>query len=1083
MSINNRLRLIGLVPILLLLAISTYLLLNSYRDYERARITKSTLENNKLISETIDKLSQERDANILFRTMPQDSSKKMLKEQENETNAAIAKLKKDIKKMEQPLLPIVLNLLGKTDNLQSATYMKAINSLANLDKVRADANVENQSFTKVFFDGYTSQLILPLLNTLLDTSKPLNLDEESAAASSILQDVYVAKHNTAIERGYISYFLNTKSPMSSAEVRSWNAFNVHANALGAGKIGNGALKEKIDAILLDKKGEATFQNIMLMENAVNSGYRNGSYSVDGQSWFKAQSEKIALLSKIQLELSNKIWNNATALETKSFNSMLIAAGLLLLGFILAIIGYLTTRKVSKNTSELEKIISKGLDEIGEDGEFKDKNFSLHTFEGIRDSYSFIEKLVETAKSDKQAALQANEAKSLFLANMSHEIRTPLNGIVGFTELLKNTDLNQEQEEYISIIDKSSENLLDIINNILDLSKIESNKIEIENIIFDTAEEFESTVETYGASAADKNIDLNFYIDPSISPKLKGDSTKIKEIIINLLSNAIKFTPSDGEISLEITKDTSTANLKDGYSNIVFKVKDNGIGMTKDQQKTIFDAFSQADVSVTRKFGGTGLGLTISSQFAQKMGGKLDVESSKDRGSAFILRLPLEEVDLGASETKSKFENLVIGKYENNRASTTLDKNLKDYFKHFGVELKLFETAKDLRELFDQNVCKNYWIDIDKADPQIIEALPKMDQSKLTLLASVRSKDKIAKMGLNTQNIIYKPITFTKTQETLERSLNSETATTKTVAKKPMQKTKFNAKALIAEDNAINQKLITKILTEFGLDVEVANNGLEAFEKRRNKSYDLIFMDIQMPVMDGVEATHEILDLEEDDAVPHIPIVALTANALKGDRERFLSEGMDEYITKPIETTELLYILNKFLSDKAIEVSPEEDAPAPQVKEKQKEAPKETSKKTEKKEEKKAEAPSATSKAAPKAEAKEAKAKNVPADKKGGKILIFKSSKLENKIYGKIIQNMKLAYDTCEDIKCFNEKISSGEFDIAFIDSYIFNEGLQGAETDILMVGDEDIMQKNNTIQISNAITKAEIEKIINTHRR
>jgi len=1074
MSINNRLRLIGLVPILLLLAISAYLLLNSYRDYERARITKNTLENNKLISETIDKLSQERDANILFRTMPQDSSKKMLKEQENETNAAIAKLKKDIKKTGHPLLPIVLNLLGGIDNLQSATYMKAMNSLANLDKVRAEANVENQSFTKVFFDGYTSQLILPLLNTLLDTSKPLNLDEESAAASSILQDVYVAKHNTAIERGYISYFLNTKSPMSSAEVQSWNAFNVHANALGAGEIGNGALKDKIDAILLDKKGEATFQNIMLMENAIKSGYRNGSYSIDGQNWFKAQSEKIALLSKIELELSNKVWNNATALETKSFNSMLIAAGLLLLGLILAIIGYLTTRKVSKNTTELEKIITKGLDEIGEDGEFKDKVFSLHTFEGIRDSYSFIEKLVETAKSDKQAALQANEAKSLFLANMSHEIRTPLNGIVGFTELLKNTDLNQEQEEYISIIDKSSENLLDIINNILDLSKIESNKIEIENIIFDTAEELESTVETYGASAADKNIDLNFYIDPSISPKLKGDSTKIKEIIINLLSNAIKFTPSDGEISLEITKDTSAANMKEGYSNIVFKVKDNGIGMTKDQQKTIFDAFSQADVSVTRKFGGTGLGLTISSQFAQKMGGKLDVESSKDRGSAFILRLPLEEVDLGASETKNKYENLVIGKYENNRASTTLDKNLKDYFKHFGVELKLFETAKDLRELFDQNICKNYWIDIDKADPQIIEALPKMDQSKLTLLASVRSKDKIAKMGLSTQNIIYKPITFTKTQETLERSLNSETATSKTVAKKPMQKTKFNARALVAEDNAINQKLITKILTEFGLDVEVANNGLEAFEKRRNKSYDLIFMDIQMPVMDGVEATHEILDLEEDDAVPHIPIVALTANALKGDRERFLSEGMDEYITKPIETTELLYILNKFLSSKAIEVSPEEDTPAPQAKEKQKEAPKETPKKAEKK----VEAPSA-----PKVEAKEVKTKNVPADKKEGKILIFKSSKLENKIYGKIIQNMKLAYDTCENIKCFNEKISSGEFDIAFIDSYIFNESLQGVETNTLMVGDEDIMQKNNTIQISNAITKAEIEKIINTHRR
>ncbi|MBN2768541.1 MAG: response regulator [Campylobacterales bacterium] len=1065
MSINNRLRLIGLFPIILLLAISTYFLLNSYKDYEKARIAKSTLENNKLISEAIDKIAKERDVNILFRTTPQESSEKTLKAQENETNFAIDALKKNLKKTEGPLIPIVFTLLGEKSELDSATYMKMISNLGNLDKIRADAKVENQSFTKVFFDGYTAQLILPMVTTLSETSRPLFFDKESAMAAATLQDIYVAKHNAAIERGYISYFLNTKSPMSRSEVQSWIEFSTHSNALGVGKMGKDALKDKIDSILLNKKAEKIFQDIMIMENAVNSGHLSGNFSIDAKSWFNLQTERLTLLSNIELELSKKISDNAAALETKSLNTMLITGVIILITLILALIGYLTTRKVSHNTQELEKIITKGLEEIGDEGEFKNKHFSLHTFDGIRDSYSFIEKLVETAKSDKLAALQANEAKSLFLANMSHEIRTPLNGIVGFTELLKNTDLNQEQEEYISIIDKSSENLLDIINNILDLSKIESNKIEIENIIFDTAEELESTVETYGASAADKNIDLNFYIDPSISPKLKGDSTKIKEIIINLLSNAIKFTPSDGEISLEITKDTSTPSSREGLSNIVFKVKDNGIGMTKDQQKTIFEAFSQADASVTRKFGGTGLGLTISSQFAQKMGGSLDVESSKDRGSTFILRLPLEEVELGTSETKDRYHNLVIGKYESNRASTTLDKNLKDYFRHFGAELRLFETAKDLKDLFDKNVCKNYWIDIDKADPQILEALPKMDQTKLTLLASVRSKDKIEKMGLSTKNVLFKPITFTKTQEALERSLTN--VSTKSPIKKQMQKSKFKAKALIAEDNAINQKLITKVLNEFGLEAEVANNGLEAFEKRRNKEYDIIFMDIQMPVMDGVEATHEILDFEEDDAMPHIPIVALTANALKGDRERFLSEGMDEYITKPIETTELLYILNKFLADKAIETPPEILVEEPAKKASQ----------PQKKVEKKAETPPP----APKTEQKETKSKNTEAKDK--KIIIFKASRLENKIYGRIIQNMKFPYDICEDIECFKEKLLSGEYDIVFIDSLIFNESLQDVETDILLVGDEGIIQKNNTKRISNAITKAEIEKIINSHRR
>jgi len=517
------------------------------------------------------------------------------------------------------------------------------------------------------------------------------------------------------------------------------------------------------------------------------------------------------------------------------------------------------------------------------------------------------------------ALQANEAKSLFLANMSHEIRTPLNGIVGFTELLKSTDVNEEQSEFLSIIDKSSENLLSIINNILDLSKIESNKVEIENVVFEAEAEFDSAVETYAVGAAEKNIDLNYYMDPRISKKLKGDPTKIKEVVINLMSNAVKFTSHGGEINVEIKK----IDGEDGEpSKILFSVQDSGIGMSKEQQSRIFDAFSQADVSVTRKYGGTGLGLTLSSQFVELMGGELELTSAKDQGTTFYFSLALEEVTSSETDYFNSFTSLTLGKYEQETPGT-LDKYINNYYEYFGPTIKHFDSVSELTELNSKKACKNYWIDIDKAQQSILDTLPSIDSHSLVVVANLTSRSKIESLKIPQDNIIYKPVTIRKMREALLASSDTSIEE-KTEAAPAAEGNYFNANVLVAEDNIINQKLIRHILTESGLKVDLANNGLEAFEKRRTGDYDIIFMDIQMPVLDGIEATHEILDFEEDEEVPHIPIVALTANALKGDKERFLKEGMDEYISKPLETSELLYVLNKYLHDKRSSVPTNEE---------------------------------------------------------------------------------------------------------------------------------------------------------------
>jgi len=599
------------------------------------------------------------------------------------------------------------------------------------------------------------------------------------------------------------------------------------------------------------------------------------------------------------------------------NGLNIMAILALLAFIVGIFFVVSNSKLAKvlysYTTELKKIIKKGLrnldfDNISPELEEIQNNIDLDTEAGTQYGYKFLDTMVESAREDKNQALEANEAKSIFLANMSHEIRTPMNGIIGFTKLLKNTTMNSEQQEFISIIEKSSQNLLGIINNILDLSKIESEKVDIEEVIFDPREEFEGVIETFRTVTSEKNIDFNFFFDPNINTKLRGDSMKIIEVLTNLLNNAVKFTNKNGEIIVSIIKKSEDNNK----STINFSVKDTGIGMTKQQIDKIFLPFSQADADTTRKYGGTGLGLTISKQYVELMGGELHVESKKDEGSTFSFSLTLDEVPNTEPVLQNRFSDLTI--YRFNSDEESLSSNYLDkYLKYYGT--KNFETD-DINKLQDEilNADDKYLIivDGDKTDNSLIYELnSRFDNNKVIIISNVTEHNKY----LSNSNILFKPVLLSKLEQLL-MNVSEDKDTKQKVAKTSFSaKSKFSGNVLVVEDNIINQKLIESLLKEMGLNVDVSNNGLEGYEKRKSNSYDLIFMDIQMPVMDGIEATHKILQYEAKEDQKHVPIVTLTANALHGDRERFLAEGLDEYISKPIKMDELLYILNKFLSDK------------------------------------------------------------------------------------------------------------------------------------------------------------------------
>jgi signal transduction histidine kinase/CheY-like chemotaxis protein len=608
---------------------------------------------------------------------------------------------------------------------------------------------------------------------------------------------------------------------------------------------------------------------------------------------------------------------ASAVQEDVLRLLIISLTIWFVSIILAILGYLLSNEIAKNIKNLEDVL-KRVAEDTKDTHDHDIDVNLHSADGTAEAYKLLETIIEQTREDKISAQEASEAKSMFLANMSHEIRTPLNGIVGFTELLKDTGLEEEQSEFVEIIEKSSENLLEIINNILDLSKIESNKLEIEDIIFNPVEEFESAVEVYAVRASEKHIDLGCFIDPELEQPLKGDPTKIKEVVINLLSNAVKFTSSSGAINVNIRK---LETEMDGITRVRFEVQDSGIGVTSEQKARIFEAFSQADTSITRKYGGTGLGLTISSRFIELMGGQLDLHSEPGEGTTFFFTIDFEEVETLNETSKGNFSGINALVLEDAHKSKKQGTYLREYLDFYGVSYTTFKDEDELKLLQSQVDYDLMFIDYDYCSESTLVTYGNQPQEVVLLTKSTYMK-KIESSNIDIFKSLYEPLNNSKIKLLLDtyQSQNFKAKKSKKISRKKFDAatSKFDANVLIAEDNIINQKLIKRTLEDIGLNVTIANNGLEAFQKRKDGNYDLMFMDIQMPFLDGVEATKEILDYEEDYNQPHIPIIALTANALKGDRERFLEAGLDEYTTKPLVRDEIISLLNHFLADHIVE---------------------------------------------------------------------------------------------------------------------------------------------------------------------
>jgi two-component system, sensor histidine kinase and response regulator len=604
------------------------------------------------------------------------------------------------------------------------------------------------------------------------------------------------------------------------------------------------------------------------------------------------------------------------------SSVGLASSLLLLGFALRYILRNVLRPVRQVAKASRRLSDGELETRVPEGGRGEIGALAHSFNRMATALQERNRQLLGANRKLEGSIEtveeASRLKSAFLANMSHEIRTPLNGVMGMTTLLDRTDLDPEQREYVRTARSSGEALMTVINDILDFSKIEAGRLEVDPHDFDLRQAIDSVCDVVAAPAQRKGLQLHSFLEPDLPARVNGDRARLTQILTNLLTNAIKFT-EQGEIVLEASRGGRTAL----GSHVLVRIRDTGIGISPEAQRILFDPFTQADVSTTRRFGGSGLGLAISFELARLMGGTITVESEPGAGSCFTLELPFGEPRgedrRPAADSELRGLKVLIAEpdttgrdiletymtaWEMRPVSTTNGEDTLDLLHEAAVAGEPFDLLL-LDESLDQSaggtISERVW------------ATPSLRSTRIVLLTGSR---KLAARTSDESDLAYlaKPISQSKLLNTIASTMHvgpaREPAAEDAAGWKP-----GTGRILMAEDNEVNQFFLTEVLAGKGYSFEVVSNGREALEMlaQQDEEFDLVLMDCQMPELDGYDATRMLRSREAEKGLPHMPVIAMTAHAMEGDREKCLAAGMDDYIAKPLRVEELDEILDRWLN--------------------------------------------------------------------------------------------------------------------------------------------------------------------------
>lgn len=555
---------------------------------------------------------------------------------------------------------------------------------------------------------------------------------------------------------------------------------------------------------------------------------------------------------------------------------------------------------------------------------RDKNGKVAGLVGIGHDITQLKKVHAEMQKAREVAEAASRAKSEFLANMSHEIRTPLNGIMGMTDLALETELSREQREYLETVKVSADSLLTVINDILDFSKIEAGKIDLESVDFDVRDSLESALKTLAIRADEKGLELLCEVAPEVPEVARGDNTRLRQVLLNLVGNGIKFT-DEGEIAVKVRQ-----QAKDEHGLLLhFTVSDTGIGIPENKRDLIFDPFAQADSSTTRKYGGTGLGLTISNRLVHMMGGRIWVESEEGRGSHFHFTVRLQitdrkEIKVGSPAPPEVLRGVRVLVVDDNGTNLRILEGMLKRWEMIpvcveGGEQALVElaTARNERRAFGLIVTDMHMPKMDGFElVEHIRERPELSTATIMMLTSAGHRgDAVRCQKLGVSAYLLKPIRQSELREAVAKILGAHEpgGTIPLLTRYSLGDARDRSeilRILVAEDNLVNQRLIVRLLEKRGHRVAVAANGQEVLAALEKDSFDLILMDVQMPEVDGFEATAAIRKKEKSTGL-HQSIVALTAHAMKGDHEKCLARGMDGYLCKPIRPQELDEVLARY----------------------------------------------------------------------------------------------------------------------------------------------------------------------------